>query len=173
MRSMTTSRVAAVVAGVLVLGIGIASAEDSPGDPAGDETTTTLEDGTTTTTGDEETTTTVESTTTTVEDDEEDGEDEGAESTELEGENHGAIVSEAAQDHSNDERCGNHGQWVRSVATGAEDCVVPPGLQETEGDLGEEDSSPEIEETSNAGRGRGNAGNGNAGNGNGRGPAGR
>jgi hypothetical protein len=53
-------------------------------------------------------------------DEEGDGPEEGT---------HGFIVSQAAKDRSHDERCGNHGAYVSSVARGLDDCSVPPGLQ--------------------------------------------
>ena len=50
--------------------------------------------------------------------------------------NHGALVSAAAKDHSNDEACGTHGQAVSAVARGVE-CTVPPGQERKAAD-GEE-----------------------------------
>ena len=37
--------------------------------------------------------------------------------------NHGAVVSEAAKDHSHDEECGTHGRYVSSVAKGEASCT--------------------------------------------------
>ena len=55
--------------------------------------------------------------------------------------NHGAVVSEAAQDHSHDEECGNHGQWVSSVARGLESCL------EDDGEEGEVEETEQTEQT--------------------------
>jgi hypothetical protein len=63
-------------------------------------------------------------------DDEGDGPEEGT---------HGFVVSQAAKDHSHDERCGNHGAYVSSVARGLDDCEVPPGLQRKMADADADD----------------------------------
>ncbi|MFP4514243.1 MAG: hypothetical protein ACLFRV_14970, partial [Acidimicrobiales bacterium] len=94
---------------------------------------------------------------------EEEAAEEEEEGTEEEGDegppedSHGAVVSEAAQDHSNDEECGNHGAYVSSVARGLEDCEVPPGLEEPvdgeddEGEGDDEDGEVEAESVEPAG----------------------
>ncbi len=123
--------IAAAAAGAVVLVGGIAVASADEGDPQVTdttlETTTTLEtDPTTTVTADDDdvvddetTTTTVEPTTTTV--DEGTGTDDEPVESAGEGDhpdNHGKVVSEAAQDHSHDDEAGNHGQYVSGVARG-------------------------------------------------------
>ena len=41
--------------------------------------------------------------------------------------NHGAVVSAAAQDHSHDAECGNHGKYVSAVAQGETTCTTTTG----------------------------------------------
>lgn len=154
---MVRSRIAAVVAaGTLAIGGGIALAETAPDDPSLDTT--------------EETEELVETEGAETEGDETEGaETEGEETEELveteevdtlDGEgppegSHGALVSEAAKDHSHDEACGNHGRWVSHWARHGEapDCATEVSTDEelaTESDESEDttEESSETEETS-------------------------
>ena len=154
-------RLAAVVATVLVVGAGVAVAEEAiVGDEIVDDTTTTTVDDTTTTTVEDETTTTTEESESEEEESESEG-DEGAEDEGTEVENHGQIVSEAARDHSNDERCGNHGAWVSSVARGLEDCIaVDDDGEDAEGEAPVVEPAPAPGNSGNAPGRTGGAGGG-------------
>lgn len=141
-----------IVAGVVLVGGGVALADTQPSDPAvdpaveqpADTTTTTVVEGTTTTVAPEETTTTTEATTTTTEattttteatptteaDQPDDNESDDNESDAPEADhpdNHGATVSQAAHDHSHDAECGNHGKYVSAVAHGKDGCDTAAG----------------------------------------------
>jgi hypothetical protein len=97
---------------VALAATGIA-ASGTQGDPADEEVQVVLEDTTTDTTVPEETDEVTDATE--PEGDEPEGDEEPA--------NHGAVVSEAAKDHSHDEECGNHGKWVSSVARCLDSCL--------------------------------------------------
>ena len=130
---MLRSRIAALVAaGTLAVGGGVALAETAPEDGTLGETvdetvddTVVDDDSTTDDTATDDTATTDDSTTDdSTTDDEVGTEDvEGLDEAEVEDDevdveadvevmDHGALVSEAAQNHDHDEDCGNHGAWV-------------------------------------------------------------
>lgn len=113
MRSPKTKLASWIVIGVLALGGGVALAETAPDNPevAGEEEVVTPAPETTT---EGETAGEVEEAPEAPETDGEEGE-EGDEAGEHP-DNHGAVVSAAAHDHSHDEACGNHGKVVSAVA---------------------------------------------------------
>lgn len=53
-------------------------------------------------------------------------------STTTHADNHGTEVSTAAQDHSQDELCGNHGKAVSAVATGKTNCIETTSTTQAE-----------------------------------------
>lgn len=85
---------------------------------------------------------------------------------------HGAAVSAAAQDHSQDEACGNHGRYVSSVARGEAECTPPPGQARKEAAApaaasAEQGAAPPAHSNANANAGKANAEKANADRGNG------
>ena len=127
-----------IVVGMLAVGAGVAVAENQPADPttsgapATEELAAPSDDMTATITSDDEGTE-LENEATEVEDDAE-GDVTG---TVPSGhpDNHGAVVSQAAHDHSHDAECGSHGAYVSSVAQGEETCQATDG--DGDGDGGE------------------------------------
>ena len=102
-----------LMAVVLVAGGGVALAESNPSGPslpdkANEHATTAVENATTTTGA---TTTTSEAV-----------EANNNANEPNDNSDHGATVSAAAQDHSHDAECGNHGKYVSAVAHGETTC---------------------------------------------------
>lgn len=119
--------------GVLAVGGGVALAETAPEDPEVVEAPANEE---TVAPAPEEEAPAPEAEAPEVEDDA----DEADEAEDADGEesgehpdNHGAVVSAAAQDHSHDEACGNHGKVVSAVAHTGElpECAGGPAAEDS------------------------------------------
>ena len=85
-----------------------------------------------------------------------DGGDEPVTETKAHPENHGAVVSQAAHDHSHDAECGNHGKYVSSVAKGGTGCAPA----ESDGDAPEDAIEGEGDDAGDAGDADGTAARG-------------
>jgi hypothetical protein len=129
-----------IMSGVLVAGAGVAIAATDPGDPDLCTPDTTLAP----------TTTTAESDGLAGVTDDTEAPDVEADVEGTHPDNHGAVVSEAAHDHSHDAECGNHGAWVKAVAHGDETCAAVSDAQSSsvEGDDSEadDDEADEVDE---------------------------